>query len=145
MIDQEVEQMLEGGLIEPAKSEWATSVVLAKEKDGSLGFCLDFCSLNAATKGDAYPLPMIGDCLDALSNARWFSTLDLKGGYHEMAMDKNDADKTAFVTRKGSFHWRRMSIGLARATATFQRTMYLVLSRLNFSVSRLFRRRNRVL
>lgn len=123
VIDQEVEQMMEGDLIEPAQSEWAANVVLAKKKDGSVRFCLDYRSLNAVTRGDAYPLPRIGDCLDALSNARWFSTLDLKSGYHQIAMDKNDADKTAFVTRKGSFRRKRMPMGLAGATATFQRTI----------------------
>lgn len=133
-IDETVEQMIKDELIEPAQSEWAANVVLVKKKDGTLRFCLDYRSLNAVTRCDAYPLPKINDCLDALSGAKWFSTLDLTSGYHQIAMNDKDADKTAFVTRKGSFRWKRMPMGLSGATATFQRTMDMILTGLNFSV-----------
>lgn len=131
-IDETVEQMVKDELIEPAQSEWASNIVLVKKKDGTLRFCLDYRSLNAVTRGDAYPLPKINECLDSLEGARWFSTLDLTSGYHQIAMNPEDADKTTFVTRKGSFRWKRMPMGLCGATATFQRTMDLILSGLNF-------------
>lgn len=57
VIDERVEEMLASGVVEPAVSEWAANVVLAKKKDGSLRFCIDYRKLNAVTKKDAYPLP----------------------------------------------------------------------------------------
>lgn len=133
-IDAHVESMLKNDLIEAAQSEWASNVVLARKKDGSMRFCLDYRGLNNVTRGDAYPLPRITDSLDALSGATWFSTLDLRSGYHQIGMHPEDADKTAFVTRRGAFRWRRMPMGLSGATATFQRTMDLILSGLNFVI-----------
>src|SRR6218665_2668756 len=126
--------MLESGVIEPTMSEWAANVVLAKKKNGTLRFCIDYCQLNEQTKKDSYPLPRTDECLDALSGAQWFSTLDLRSGYHQVAMDLKDADKTAFVTRRRIYRWRVMPFGLCNAPATFQRMMDIVLSGLNFEV-----------
>jgi len=133
-IDKHLDQMLDSGVIEPAMSEWAANVVLAKKKDGTLRFCIDYRQLNAQTRKDSYPLPRTDECLDALSGAEWFSTLDLRSGYHQVAMDPKDSDKTAFVTRKGIFRWRVMPFGLCNAPATFQRLMDIVLSGLNFEI-----------
>lgn len=132
IIDKQLGQMLQAGVIEPTKSEWAANVVLAKKKDGTLRFCVDYRQLNDRTKKDSYPLPRVDECLDALSGAGWFSTFDLRSGYHQVAMNSESADKTAFVTRRGIFRWRVMPFGLCNAPATFQRMMDIVLSGLNF-------------
>jgi len=131
-IDERMDQMIADGVIEPAVSEWAANVVLARKKDGTMRFCIDYRHLNERTKKDSYPLPRVDECLDALSGASWFSTLDLRSGYHQVAMDMKDADKTAFVTRRGIFRWRVMPFGLCNAPATFQRLMDIALSGLNF-------------
>src|SRR5688572_29016332 len=133
-IDSNLDSMLADGIIEPTVSEWAANVVLARKKDGNLRFCIDYRQLNDRTKKDSYPLPRIDECLDALAGGGWFSTLDLRSGYHQVAMDPKDADKTAFVTRRGIFRWKVMPFGLCNAPATFQRLMDIVLSGLNFEV-----------
>lgn len=51
-----------------------------------------------------------------------------------MAIDPKDADKTAFVTRRGIFRWKVMPFGLCNAPATFQRLMDIVLSGVNFEI-----------
>ena len=58
--------------------------VLFAEKKGRGGLCLygKFCSLNANTKIDAWPLPCIDDLLSQFKGARVFSSLDLCYGYH---------------------------------------------------------------
>ena len=63
VIHHQVDLMREQGLIEPAQSDWASNVVLAKKKDDSLRFCVDYRRLNSRTIKDTYPLPLIGSCL----------------------------------------------------------------------------------
>lgn len=79
--DQEVKKMLSTGVIEPSSSPWASPVVLVRKKDGTLRYCIDYRKLNAVTVKDSYPLPRIDESLDALGQAKYFSTLDLASGY----------------------------------------------------------------
>ena len=62
----EVNKMLQRGVIEPSSSPWASPVVLVTKKDASTRFCVDYRKLNDVTRKDAYPLPRIDDTLDAL-------------------------------------------------------------------------------
>jgi len=89
--------MLQQGVIQPAKSPWASNIVLVKEKDDSLRCCVDYRQLNSATRKDAYPLPRTDMCLDAMSGARWFSTFDLRSSYHQVAKKEEDWDKTESI------------------------------------------------
>jgi len=102
-IDAQVELMLQQGIIEPSMSEWASNVVMVRKKDGTPRFCVDYRAVNLKTRKDAYPLPLISESLDALGDAKWFSTFDLRAGYHQLAVHPRDKHKTAFVTRRGSF------------------------------------------
>ena len=83
---------------------------------------------------DAYPLPMIDVCLDALAGASWFSTFDLRSGYHQVEMDPRDADKITLATRRGTFRFKVMPFGLCNAPATFQRLMNVALAGLDSQV-----------
>ena len=78
------------------------------------------------------PLPRISACLDALGGANYFSTLDLRSGFWQTALDPRDADKTAFITRRGQFRFKVLSFGLANAPSLFQRIMDLVLAGLSW-------------
>lgn len=134
VIDEQVSQMLDQGLIEPANSAWSSNVVLVKKKDGSPRFCIDYRALNAKTRKDAYPLPLISESLDALAGSRWFSTFDLRAGYHQMSVHPKDRHKTAFVTRRGSYQFRVLPFGLCNSPATFARMMNLAMTGLNYDI-----------
>src|SRR5207248_5246400 len=62
-IDRQVKDMLDQDVIEPSSSPWASDVVIVKQKDGSLRFCIDYRKLNDVTIKGSYPLPRIADCL----------------------------------------------------------------------------------
>jgi len=97
-IDQHLVAMQKQGIIELARSLWASNIVLAKKKDGSLRCCIDYRQLNSVMRKDAYPLPRTDACLDAMSGTCGFSTYDMRSSYHQVSMSSEDADKTAFIT-----------------------------------------------
>ena len=129
----QVQQMLSSNVIRPSNSPWASPVVMVRKKDGSLRFCVDFRQLNAATVKDPHPLPRINDLLDALHGAKWFSTLDLKSGYWQVPISKQDKAKTAFRISSGQlFEFSQVPFGLCNAPATFSRLMDRVLASLHW-------------
>mgnify|MGYP000635714642 FL=1 len=128
VIKDEVQKMLDKGVIEPSCSPWASPVVIVKKKDGTHRFCVDYRKLNDLTHKDAHPIPRLQDCLETLRGAKWFSTLDLHSGYWQVAMDEKDKEKTAFATTSGLYQFTVMSFGLTNAPASFQRLMELILT-----------------
>ena len=103
------------GIIRKSSSPYASHIVLVRKKDGSCRLCVDYWKLNARTVRDSFPLPRIEESLEALRGARFFSSLDLAHGYHQVSMDPSSVSKTAFRVPFGLFEFTRMPFGLANA------------------------------
>jgi Reverse transcriptase (RNA-dependent DNA polymerase) len=123
-----VNRMLAEDIIEPAKSEWSSPVILVPKRDGGMRFCVDYRKLINLTEGDVYPLPRLEACIDSLSDAVVISTLDANSGYWQVSMHPDDRDKTTFTCHVGTFRFKRMPFGLRNARSTFQRAMDVILS-----------------
>jgi hypothetical protein len=75
-----------------------------------------------------YPLPIIEELFEELYGAKWFTTLDLKYGFHQILVHPEDQFKTAFQTHHGHFEYKVMPYGLTGALATFQAIMNYILA-----------------
>lgn len=127
-IDEELDKMIDAGVVEPSESGWSSPVLLVPKKDGSQRFCVDFRKLNKVTKRDAYPLPYISSILSKLGGAKFLSSLDLKSGYWQVELEEGSKQYTAFtVPGRGLFQFTRLPFGIANAPSTFQRLVDTVL------------------
>ena len=111
---------LANDFIRPSKSPARAPILFNWKPDRSLRFCVDYRGLNNITIKNRYLLPLIGELLDRLGRAKWFTQLDLMNAYHWMRIRKGDKWKTAFRTRYGHFEYQVMPFGLSNAPATFQ-------------------------
>ncbi|GBG88429.1 hypothetical protein CBR_g47127 [Chara braunii] len=85
--------------------------------------CIDYRGLNAITVKNRESLPRIDDLLDRVQECRYFSKIDLKSRYHQIAIRPEDQHKTAFQTRYGLYEFVVMPFGLCNAPGTFQHAM----------------------
>lgn len=130
--EKHLNKLLGAGVIEPSTSEWASAPVLVRKKDGTLRWCIDYRALNAVTKKDVFPLPLVDECLDTLTGNLWFSKLDANWAYLQIKVKNSDKEKTAFITKYGTFQFNRMGFGLCNAPSTYSRVMNLVLRGLHW-------------
>ncbi|MES9994361.1 MAG: RNase H-like domain-containing protein [Candidatus Thiodiazotropha sp.] len=128
VMENEVKDMLELGVIEPSISPYSSPVVLVPKKDGSVRFCIDFRKLNKVTEFDAEPMPNMEEVINKMSGHRYFTKMDLCKGYWQVGLTDRSKPFTAFETPKGLFQFKTMPFGLVNSGASFCRLMRIILS-----------------
>jgi hypothetical protein len=118
-----VEEQLELGRMRESTSPWGSMVLLAKKKDGTLRFCVDYRVLNNSTIKNRYALPLADDCFDRARGAQFFSKLDLHSGFWQIRLAEQSATMTAFRTRFGHYEYTVLPMGLCNAPGTFMHVM----------------------
>lgn len=121
VLRKELTNLLDQDFIRISKSPAAAPVLFAKKPGGGLRFCVDYRGLNAITRKDRYPLPLIKETLSALGKAKWLTKLDVSAAFHKVRMAEGEEWKTAFRTRYGLYEWKVCPFGLTGSPATFQR------------------------
>jgi hypothetical protein len=121
VLRKELISLLDKGFIRASSSPAASPVLFAKKPGGGLRLCIDYRALNALTKKDRYPLPLIQETLNNVAKARWFTKLDVIAAFHKIRIREGDEWLTAFRTRFGLFEWLVTPFGMANSPSTFQR------------------------
>ncbi|GFX15000.1 retrovirus-related Pol polyprotein from transposon 297 [Trichonephila clavipes] len=134
IIDYQIEKMLQEGEIRPIQYPYASPVVITQKNNGlppdspeAYRFAIDYRKLNAIIKYLRYPLPVIDDLITYVPHTRVMSTLDLKSGYFQLAISPKDIEKTAFITRNGTFAFLRMHFGFSEVVPNFQKAIDIIL------------------
>ncbi|GFS66725.1 retrovirus-related Pol polyprotein from transposon opus [Trichonephila clavipes] len=131
IIDYHIEKILQEGKIRPVQSPYASPVDLTRKNNGlppdspeAYRFAIDYRKLYAITKYLRYPLPLIDDLITNIPHTGIMSTLDLKSGYFQLAINPKDIEKTAFITRSGTYN---SSECLSGAAPNFQKAIDIIL------------------
>nr|GEX00741.1 putative reverse transcriptase domain, ribonuclease H-like domain, aspartic peptidase domain protein [Tanacetum cinerariifolium] len=119
----QLKELQDKGFIRPSSSPWGAPVLFVKKKDDSFRMCIDYKEWNKLTVKNRYPLPRIDDLFDQLQGLQFFSKIDLKSGYHQLRVHRDDIPKTTFKTRYGHFEFTVMPFGLTNAPAIFMDLM----------------------
>ena len=125
--EQEVDKLLELGIIQPSSSAYRNPVVLVKKPDNSYRLTLDTRAVNSVTVFHAEPSCSLEDELHRFTNSRYFTEMDLTKAYHQIKLTPYARQFTAFATHRGLMEFCRLPFGLVTACASYIRLMRIVL------------------
>ena len=97
-LDKFMKENLDKRYIRPLESPMASPFFFVKKKDRKLRPCQDYHYLNDWTIKNAYPLPLISKIMDKIKEARFFTKFDIRWGYNNIRIRKEDQWKAAFKT-----------------------------------------------
>jgi len=96
-LKKQLDDLKQKGFIRESVSPWGAPILFSEKKDGGLRLCTDYRDLNNVTIKNKYPLPQIDDLFDQQRNARVFSKLDLRSGYHQLKVRAEDRENNLCV------------------------------------------------
>ena len=119
IVDKQIDEWLQEGIIRPSHSTYSSPVVIADKKDGSHRVCVHYRLLNKKIIRDQFPMPLIEDRIDALATSRVFSVLDLKNGYFHVPVAVESQKFTSFVTQEAQYEFLKTPFGLCNSPNNF--------------------------
>ena len=130
-LDSELDKLLDLGIIEPVTKPptWVNQLVIVPKKDGEgIRICVDMRVANTAIIREPYQIPTLDEIIHTFNGCTKFTKLDLNKGYHQLLLDTDSRDLTAFVCHRGIFRYTRLIFGISPAAEIYQREIELVLS-----------------
>lgn len=120
-IKQELQKMLDRGIIRESRSQRQSPLVVIPKKDESLCLCIDFRTVNAVVKCDDFPMPCLGEMIGQNRQVKFITTLDMMKEYWKISMAAEDHEKMVFGIPWGLFEFCHMPFRLRVVAPTFQR------------------------
>ena len=131
-IKAQIQKLMSDDIIEPSISNFNSPILLVpkKSEDNTKKWRLvvDFRQLNKKILADKFPLPRIDSILDQLGRAKYFTTLDLMAGFHQIPLAEEARKYTAFSSPDGHFQYKRLPFGLNISPNSFQRMINIALA-----------------
>ena len=122
-VKEEIEKLLAAKVIHTSCSSWSAPIIVVPKGDGGKCLVIDYRALNKVTRKFTWPMPKGEDIFSKLNGATYFTTLDLRAGYHHIPLDTPSIPKTAFSSPFRKFEYVKVPFGLAQAPAYFQELM----------------------
>ncbi len=131
-VDAELDRLLKEDIIEEVSgpTEWVSPVVIVekpKSKD-EVRICVDMREPNKAILRTRHVTPTIDELTCTLRDAKLFSKIDLRSGYHQLELDPSSRAITTFATHRGLFRYKRLIFGVNAAAEIFQHAIQTVIA-----------------
>ena len=127
-LKKELDQLLQQGIITPVTepTEWCAPIVVAPKKDTDrIRLCVDLSRLNRYVRREEYQSPTPAEAVAdiAAEEAKFFTVLDAKKGYHQCPLAEASQLMTTFITPFGRFKYHRAPYGLSSIAEHYNRRM----------------------
>ncbi len=90
-VRENFDKLLNIRLIYPIETiQWLSPLIIMPNKNDNLHICVDYWKLNAQTKKDQFPLPLLDSVLDSVVGHEMYSFMDGYSGYNQVKMVEED-------------------------------------------------------
>ena len=122
-VSKEITWLLENYCIErfEGPTSWINPIVVVPKSNGAIRICLDMRRANESLIRERHQIPKLEERLPDLNNAKYFSKIDLREGYHQIQLDPSSRHVTTFITHEGTFQSKRSVYGAKPAFENFQK------------------------
>jgi hypothetical protein len=94
--------------------------MFVRKPGGGIRLCIDYRKLNAISRKDRYPLPLIDDIMTLLLGCQVMTRLDIRYAFNRIRMaTTEDEDLTTFATPIRNYKSLVLPFGLYGGPATF--------------------------
>lgn len=107
-----IAENLKKGFIEPSQAPYSSPILFALKANGDLRFCVDYRGLNAITKRNRYPIPLIDEVLARVLGCKYMTRVDIIAAFNKLRMHPGSEDLTTFITSLGAFKYKVLPFGL---------------------------------
>ena len=132
-LEQKLRNLQDQQKIQPCHSPWSSPIRIVEKKPlpgqkvGSLRITADYRMTNKQIESSTYNLPRISTILEEMKSAKYFSTIDIRSAFHQIAIHEDSWDITAFSTPFGTYSTRVIPQGLKVSPQFFSQTIYEIM------------------
>ena len=127
-LKKELDQLQQQGIITPVTepTEWCSPIVVTPKKGTErIRLCVDLSKLNRYVRREKYISPTPAEAVAdiAAEEAKFFTVLNAKKGYHQCPLEEASQLMTTFITPFGRFKYCRAPYGLSSIAEHYNRRM----------------------
>nr|CAH7717818.1 unnamed protein product [Callosobruchus chinensis] len=122
-VKAQISEMVEWGVVEKAKTDFISPLVVVKKKDGAARICLDARKLNSRMKKDFVNPPDPNDILYSFQKGQVFSTIDLTASYWQIKINPLHSKFIGFIYEGESYIFKKLPFGLSTSMASLIRCL----------------------
>lgn len=128
-VDEIIKELEEMDIIEGSTSAWASPIYCISKKNGKIRMCVDFTQVNKITPKDHFVFPNIDHLIQSFGTIKpkYFTTIDLAKGFHQIEIHPLDRHKTSFITLQHKKQYKRLPFEWINSPAIFQRLLLNIL------------------
>jgi len=126
-MNEEIQRMLDLGIIEQSTSPWSSPIVGIEKKNGDVRVCIDARKINQRIIPDRECPMNIDEILIKFEGAQYMSSIDLTAGYWQCTLKPECREVTAFLYRGRNYQYKVLPFGLVNSVAEFQKILDKVL------------------
>jgi len=126
-VKEYLNENLSKGFITSSQASYSFPVLFALKANEDLRFCVNYRKLNAISKRNRYPLPLIDEIIGKIVGCKHLTRLNIISAFNKLRMHLDSEDYTTFITALGAYKYKMLPFGLTNGPASFQQYMNDVL------------------